>query len=350
MRIAQIAPLVESVPPTLYGGTERVVSWLTEELVALGHDVTLFASGDSVTKATLEPIVPCSLRLAGIHNSTPYNIIMLDRVAARHQDFDVVHFHIDFFHYPLFRRLAHKTLTTLHGRQDLPEMPDIYRAFPHMPLVSISDHQRKPVPSVNWRGTIYHGMPEGLLVEGKGDGGYLAFLGRICADKGILPAIEIARRAGLALKVAAKVDPADQAYFDAEVRPVLEHSPHVEFIGEIGDAQKPEFLGKARALLFPISWPEPFGLVMIESMACGTPVIAFNCGSVPEIMEDGLTGFVVDGIEDAAAAVGKLDRLFRPTIRSRFEERFSARAMALEYVRIYQELATSDEAVAVAAE
>jgi glycosyltransferase involved in cell wall biosynthesis len=350
MRIAQIAPLVESVPPTLYGGTERVVSWLTEELVALGHDVTLFASGDSVTKATLEPIVPCSLRLAGIHNSTPYNIIMLDRVAARHQDFDVVHFHIDFFHYPLFRRLAHKTLTTLHGRQDLPEMPDIYRAFPHMPLVSISDHQRKPVPSVNWRGTIYHGMPEGLLVEGKGDGGYLAFLGRICADKGILPAIEIARRAGLALKVAAKVDPADQDYFDAEVRPVLENSPHVEFIGEIGDAQKPEFLGKARALLFPISWPEPFGLVMIESMACGTPVIAFDCGSVPEIMEDGLTGFVVDGIEDAAAAVGKLDRLFRPTIRSRFEERFSARAMALEYVRIYQELATSDEAVAVAAE
>jgi glycosyltransferase involved in cell wall biosynthesis len=350
MRIAQIAPLVESVPPTLYGGTERVVSWLTEELVALGHDVTLFASGDSVTKASLAPIVPCSLRLAGIHNSTPYNIIMLDRVAARHEQFDVLHFHIDFFHYPMFRRLAHKTLTTLHGRQDLPEMPDIYRAFPQMPLVSISDHQRKPVPPVNWRGTVYHGLPEGLLVEGKGEGGYLAFLGRICADKGILPAIEIARRAGMPLKVAAKVDPADQDYFDAQVRPVLDRSPHVEFIGEIGDAQKPEFLGNATALLFPISWPEPFGLVMIESMACGTPVIAFNCGSVPEIMEDGLTGFVVDGIEDAAAAVGKLDRLFRPTIRSRFEERFSARAMAREYVRIYQELATSDEAVAMAAE
>ena len=197
MRIAQIAPLVESVPPTLYGGTERVVSWLTEELVALGHEVTLFASGDSVTKATLEPIVPCALRLAGIHNSTPYNIIMLDQVAARQDAFDVLHFHIDFFHYPLFRRLAHKTLTTLHGRQDLPELPDIYRAFPHMPLVSISNHQRKPVPPVNWRGTVYHGLPEDLLKEGGGEGGYLAFLGRICADKGILPAIEIAGRAGL---------------------------------------------------------------------------------------------------------------------------------------------------------
>jgi glycosyltransferase involved in cell wall biosynthesis len=350
MRIAQIAPLVESVPPTLYGGTERVVSWLTEELVNLGHEVTLFASGDSVTKATLAPIVPCALRLAGIHNSTPYNVIMLDQVAARHQDFDVLHFHIDFFHYPLFRRLARKTLTTIHGRQDLPELPDIYRAFPHMPLVSISDHQRKPVPPVNWRGTVYHGLPEELLIEGRGEGGYLAFLGRICADKGILPAIEIARRAGMILKVAAKVDPADRKYFEQEVRPVLDVSPHVEFIGEIGDAQKSEFLGKARALLFPISWPEPFGLVMIEAMACGTPVVAFDCGSVPEIMEDGLTGFVVKDVEGAAAAVAKLDHLFRPTIRSRFEERFSARAMAREYVKIYRELAATDEAVAVAAE
>ncbi len=350
MRIAQIAPLVERVPPTLYGGTERVVSWLTEELVALGHDVTLFASGDSVTEAKLEPIVPRALRLAGIHNSTPYNIIMMDRLAARHDDFDVLHFHIDFFHYPLFRRLAHKTLTTLHGRQDLPEMPDIYHAFPHMPLVSISNHQRKPVPPVNWRGTVYHGMPENLLKEGRGEGGYLAFLGRICHDKGILPAIEIARRAGLPLKVAAKVDPADQDYFEKEVRPVLDESPHVEFIGEIGDAQKPEFLGRARALLFPISWPEPFGLVMIEAMACGTPVIAFDCGSVPEIMEDGLTGFVVKDVDEAAAAAGKLGWLYRPTIRSRFEERFSAHAMARQYVAIYEELLTSDEAVAVAAE
>jgi glycosyltransferase involved in cell wall biosynthesis len=350
MRIAQIAPLVESVPPPLYGGTERVVSWLTEELVALGHEVTLFASGDSVTEAVLEPIVPRSLRLAGIHNSTPYNLIMLDRVAARHEEFDVLHFHIDFFHYPIFRRLAHKTLTTTHGRQDLPELPDIYRAFPHMPLVSISNHQRKPVPPVNWRGTIYHGLPEGLLQEGRGAGGYLAFLGRICPEKGILPAIEIARRADLPLKVAAKIDPVDQKYFESQVRPVLDRSPHVEFIGEIGDGEKSEFLGSAKALLFPISWPEPFGLVMIESMACGTPVIAFNCGSVPEIMEDGLTGFVVADVDGAVAATARLDRLFRPTIRSRFEERFSARSMAREYVRIYEELAASDEAVAVAAE
>jgi len=350
MRIAQIAPLVESVPPTFYGGTERVVSWLTEELVGLGHEVTLFAAGNSVTKATLEPVVPCSLRLAGIHNSTTYNIIMLDQVATRQDEFDVLHFHIDFFHYPLFRRLAHKTLTTLHGRQDLPELPDIYRAFPHMPLVSISHHQRKPVPPVNWRATIYHGLPQTMLAEGSGQGGYLAFLGRICADKGILPAIEIARAAGLPLKVAAKVDPADRKYFEEEVRPVLASSPHVEFIGEIGDGQKSQFLGNARALLFPISWPEPFGLVMIESMACGTPVIAFDCGSVPEIMEDGLTGFVVRDIAGAVAAVGKLDLLFRPSIRSRFEERFSARAMALEYVRIYRELANTDEAVATAAE
>ena len=350
MKIAQIAPLVESVPPTLYGGTERVVSWLTEELVRQGHEVTLFASGDSRTAAHLEPIVPRGLRLDGIHDSLAYNLIMLDRVAARRDEFDVLHFHIDLFHYPVFRGMAHRTLSTLHGRQDLPELPDLYRAFPHMPLVSISNHQRLPVPPVNWRGTVYHGLPDGLLKEGKGEGGYLAFLGRICADKGILPAIEIARRAGLTLKVAAKVDPADQKYFDEEVKPVLDLSPHVEFIGEIDDRSKQDFLGRARALLFPICWPEPFGLVMIESMACGTPVIAFNCGAVSEILEDGLTGFVVENVDQAVAAVDKLDRLFRPSIRSRFEERFSARAMAREYVKIYQQLAMPDEVVCVAAE
>ncbi|HKX65017.1 MAG TPA: glycosyltransferase family 4 protein [Rhizomicrobium sp.] len=350
MKIAQIAPLVESVPPTLYGGTERVVSWLTEELVRQGHDVTLFASGDSRTSARLEPIVPQGLRLKGIHNSLPYNFIMLDKVAARQHEFDVLHFHIDFFHYPLFRSMAHKTLTTLHGRQDLPELPDVYRAFPHMPLVSISDHQRLPVPPVNWRGTVHHGMPLGLLQEGKGGGGYLAFLGRICADKGILPAIEIARRAGMPLKVAAKVDPADRDYFERQVAPVLAKSPHVEFIGEIDDRRKSEFLGGARALLFPISWPEPFGLVMIESMACGTPVIAFDSGSVPEILDDGLTGFVVRDVDGAALAVRRLNRLFRPTIRSRFEERFSAAAMARDYLKIYERLADSGEAVGLAAE
>jgi glycosyltransferase involved in cell wall biosynthesis len=350
MKIAQIAPLVESVPPTLYGGTERVVSWLTEELVAQGHDVTLFASGDSVTAATLEPIVPRGLRLDGIHNSLPYNSIMLDRVAARRDEFDVIHFHIDFFRYPLFRSMAYKTLTTLHGRQDLPELPGIYRAFPHMPLVSISNDQRKPVPPVNWMGTVYHGLPEKLLKEGPGDGGYLAFLGRICTDKGPLEAIEIARRAGMKLKMAAKVDPVDQRYFDEQVKPVLDVSPHVEFIGEINDARKPEFLGNAKALLFPISWPEPFGLVMIEAMACGTPVIAFRSGSVPEIMEDGLTGFVVEDVDGAVQACARLDRLFRPSVRSRFEERFSVRAMALEYVKIYERLAQTAMPDAVAAE
>jgi glycosyltransferase involved in cell wall biosynthesis len=350
MKIAQIAPLVESVPPTLYGGTERVVSWLTEELVRQGHEVTLFASGDSRTAAELVPIVPRALRLDGIHNSLPYNAIMLDQVAARQNQFDVLHFHIDVFHSPVFRNMAHKTLTTVHGRQDLPELPGIYRAFPHMPLVSISNHQRKPVPPVNWQGTVYHGMPERLFREGPGDGGYLAFLGRICSDKGILPAIEIARRAGLPLKVAAKVDPTDRDYFETHVKPVLETSPHVEFIGEIGDAQKQEFLGHAKALLFPICWPEPFGLVMIESMACGTPVIAFDCGSVPEVMDDGLTGFVVEDVDQAVVAVKKLDRLYRPSVRSRFEERFSATAMARDYVNIYKILAASDHVVAVAAE
>jgi glycosyltransferase involved in cell wall biosynthesis len=338
LKIAQIAPLVESVPPRLYGGTERVVSWLTEELVAQGHEVTLFASGDSRTAAELYPVVPRALRLDGIHNSLPYNIIMLDRVAERMADFDVLHFHIDFFHYPIFRNMAHKTLTTLHGRQDLPELPDIYRAFSHMPLVSISDDQRKPVPPVNWMGTVYHGLPERQFQEGEGKGGYLAFLGRICPDKGPAEAIEIARRAGMKLKIAAKVDPVDQAYFDAVIAPLLARSPHVEFIGEIDDSRKQEFLGNARALLFPIRWPEPFGLVMIEAMACGTPVLAFRQGSVPEILEDGLTGFVVDTVEEAASAVGRLDRLFRPSIRSRFEERFSARAMARDYLRIYRRL------------
>jgi glycosyltransferase involved in cell wall biosynthesis len=343
VKIAQIAPLVESVPPRLYGGTERVVSWLTEELVAQGHAVTLFASGDSRTRAELDPVVPRSLRLEGLHNSLPYNIIMLDRVAARSAEFDVLHFHIDFFHYPIFRNLAHKTLTTLHGRQDLPELPDIYRAFPHMPLVSISNHQRKPVPPVNWMGTVYHGLPSRLLQEGAGKGNYLAFLGRICPDKGPVEAIEIARRAGMRLKIAAKIDPVDQDYFDTVVAPLLAESPHVEFIGEINDSQKQDFLGNAAALLFPIRWPEPFGLVMIEAMACATPVIAFHCGSVPEVLEDGLTGFVVEDVEQAVAACASLGELFRPSIRSRFEERFSAQAMAREYVRIYRRLAEAGE-------
>jgi glycosyltransferase involved in cell wall biosynthesis len=343
VKIAQIAPLVESVPPRLYGGTERVVSWLTEELTRQGHQVTLFASGDSVTQARLVAIVPRALRLDGIHNSLPYNIIMLDQVASRMKEFDVMHFHIDFFHYPIFRNMAHKTLTTLHGRQDLPELPDIYRAFPHMPLVSISDHQRLPVPPVNWMGTVYHGMPENKFRLGRGEGGYLAFLGRICADKGPVEAIEIARRAGMTLKIAAKVDPVDRAYFESVVAPLIAKSPHVTYIGEINDGQKQEFLGNAAALLFPICWPEPFGLVMIEAMACGTPVVAFAAGSVPEILEAGLTGYIVKDAAAAAKAVGRLDRLYRPTIRARFEERFSARAMARDYLKIYGQLAELDK-------
>ena len=262
VKIAQIVPLVESVPSRLYGGTERVVSWLTEELVAQGHDLTLFSSGDSQTAARLVPMAPRALRLDGIHNCQSYNQVILEAVAARADEFDILHFHLDFFHNPIFRNMAHKTLTTLHGRQDL---PDIYRAFPDMPLVSISNHQRKPVPPVNWQGTVYRWLPMAQFQAGKGEGGYLAFLGRICADKRQLDAIEIARRAGMKLKIAAKVDPVDQAYFDDVVKPVLDQSPHAEFIGEINDSQKQDFLGRAQALLFPIAWPEPFGLVMIEA-------------------------------------------------------------------------------------
>lgn len=350
MKIAQIAPLVESVPPVFYGGTERVVSWLTEELVRQGHDVTLFASGDSVTGAKLEPVVPRALRREGISNSLPYIIIMLDKLVGRKNEFDLIHFHIDYFHYPLFRGMANKTLTTLHGRQDLPELPVIHRAFDHMPLVSISNNQRLPMPPVNWMGTVYHGLPEKLLKEGLGEGGYLASLGRISPEKGPIEAIEIARRAGLKLKIAAKIDPVDRQYYESVVKPVLDTSPHVEFIGEIDDKRKSEFLGNAKALLFPINWPEPFGIVIIEAMACGTPVIAFNRGSVPEIMDQGLTGFVVEDVEEAVAAVAKLDLLFRPSIRSRFEERFSARAMTSEYIRIYQELLNSEAVCAVAAQ
>jgi glycosyltransferase involved in cell wall biosynthesis len=338
MKIAQIAPLVESVPPPLYGGTERVVSWLTEELVAMGHQVTLFASGDSRTAAELEAVVPRGLRLSGIQNSIPYNMIMLDRVAARAHEFDVLHFHIDFFHYPLFRRMAHKTLTTLHGRQDLPELPDIYRAFPHMPLVSISAHQRKPVPPVNWMGTVYHGLPEALHRPGRGEGGYLAFLGRICPEKGPLEAIEIARRAGMPLKMAAKVDPVDHDYFTRRVKPVLDASPHVEFIGEINDDDKSEFLGNARALLFPIAWPEPFGLVMIEAMACGTPVLAFNRGSVPEIIDPGVTGAIVNNVDEAVRMLPHVLALDRCAVRRRFEQRFTAKRMAEDYLKTYRAL------------
>jgi glycosyltransferase involved in cell wall biosynthesis len=338
MKIAQIAPLVESVPPTLYGGTERVVSWLTEELVAQGHDVTLFASGDSHTSAKLVPVVERALRLDHrVRDCLPYNFIMLDQVAQLSREFDILHFHIDFMHYPMFRDIPSRTLTTLHGRLDLPDLQPIYRAFPHMPLVSISDSQRLPMPPVNWMGTVYHGLPAGSFRGTTGQKQYLAFLGRISPEKRPDHAIAIAIAAGIPLKIAAKIDAIDRTYFESDIRPLLGH-PLIQFIGEIGETQKQDFLGNALALLFPIDWPEPFGLVMIEAMACGTPVIAFRCGSVPEVMDDGITGFVVDTVDHAVAAVERVSELPRSAVRARFEERFTAPIMAKQYVAIYKKL------------
>jgi glycosyltransferase involved in cell wall biosynthesis len=341
MRIAQVAPLAESVPPTLYGGTERVVSWLTEDLVRRGHQVTLFASGDSRTKAELSAVVPRALRLdPEVKDCQPYNCLLLDQVYARADEFDIIHFHVDMIHYPMFRTMAHRIVTTLHGRLDLPDLHPFYRAFPELPLVSISNAQRKPMPPVNWIATVHHGMPNDLFRRYSGDGEYLAFLGRICPEKGIEDAIAIAERVQMPLKIAAKVDNADREYFEARVKPLLS-SPWVEFIGEICDRRKNEFLGRAKALLFPICWPEPFGLVMTEAMACGTPVIAYPCGSVPEILEDGLTGFLVRDVNQAVAAVDRLGTLNRDLIRKRFEQRFTVDRMSAKYLDVYNSLLDS---------
>jgi len=339
MKIAQIAPLMESVPPRLYGGTERVVSYLTDELVHLGHDVTLFASGDSVTSAKLVPCVPQALRLDDrVRDPIPYYMLMLDRVYQRVDDFDILHFHIDQFQFPLFRTMAGRTLTTLHGRQDLPDLAPLYLGFPEMPLVSISDAQRRPVPNANFIATIHHGIPANLHYPTfEPRGGYLAFLGRISPEKRPDRAIQIARAAGIPLKIAAKVDKVDREYFHTVVEPLLK-GPGVEYIGEINEHAKTQFLGEARALLFPIDWPEPFGLSMIEAMACGTPVLAFNCGSVPEIIENGLTGMIVDTMEEAVAALPRVLALDRHKIRIRFDERFTAARMARDYVNVYRSL------------
>jgi glycosyltransferase involved in cell wall biosynthesis len=339
MRIAQISPLAESVPPKLYGGTERIVSYLTEELVRQGHDVTLFASGDSRTSAELVPIWSHALRLSPqVQDTIPYHMMMLDEVRQRAGEFDILHFHIDLLHIPLFRDIRDRTVTTLHGRQDLPDLQPFYRHFADMPLVSISDDQRRPLPSVNWAGTVHHGLPTDLLpFNADPKGGYLAFLGRISPEKGPERAIEIARRAGMPIRIAAKVDKADLAYHEQRIKPLLD-DPLVEFLGEVNETRKAGFLGNASALLFPIDWPEPFGLVMIEAMACGTPVIAFRRGSVPEIVEHGVTGYIVDGIGEAVEALKRLDRLDRALIRRRFEERFSAERMARDYVGIYETL------------
>lgn len=337
LRIAQIAPLIESVPPRLYGGTERIVSYLTEELVAMGHDVTLFASGDSITSAKLTPICHLALRLnPAIVDQIPYYMLLLKEVRRRAREFDILHFHIDQFHFPLFSGQAARTLTTLHGRQDLPDLQALYRGFPEMPLVSISQSQRKPIPEGNFAGTVLHGIPENLLPANLHPrGGYLAFLGRVSDEKGVDRAIEIATAVGMPLKIAAKVDKQDEAYF-ARIQPLLQCGG-VEFIGEIDERRKAAFLGNARALLFPIRWPEPFGVVMIEAMSCGTPVLAFREGSVPEVIDDGVTGFIVESMPEAVCKMGALLNLDRGRVRRRFEARFTARRMAQDYVRIYQE-------------
>jgi glycosyltransferase involved in cell wall biosynthesis len=338
MRIAQVSPLFEAVPPKLYGGTERVVYSLTEELVAMGHDVTLFASGDSVTSATLAPMRREALRLdPTVKDWVATYMRMIELIYRRADEFDILHFHIDYFPLALFSRQRTPFLTTLHGRLDLPEFKDVYELYPDAPFVSISNAQRKPIPGLNWVRTVLHGMPARLLTPRPVKPSYMAFLGRISPEKGIDRAIRIAGRAGVALKIAAKVDNADREYFEAEIKPLLS-LPHVEFIGEIDDSQKPEFLSGAHALLFPINWPEPFGLVMIESMACGTPVIAFNCGSVPEVMDHGLTGFVVNDEDEAVAAIDRLGELDRGKVRQQFDRRFTARRMAQDYLDLYGEL------------
>jgi glycosyltransferase involved in cell wall biosynthesis len=341
LKVAQVAPLYESVPPHLYGGTERVVSWLTEELVRQGHDVTLFASGDSVTSARLVAPCPRALRLdAGCVDQLAMHLLLLEEVFRVPGRFDVIHFHCDYLHFPFSRRQRGPHLTTLHGRLDIPELPRLYREYAGEPVVSISDAQRGPLPWLNWQCTVYHGMPRDLHTFRERSGEYLAFLGRISPEKGIAQAIEIARRVGRPLKIAAKVDRADRDYYEAEIVPLLKRSaPLVEFIGEVGGPDKDDFLGRAAALLFPIDWPEPFGLVMIESLACGTPVIAFRRGSVPEVMDDGVSGFVVDDVDGAVRAVGRLGELSRRRCREVFEERFLAERMAHDYLAIYRRLA-----------
>ncbi|MBB3310448.1 glycosyltransferase involved in cell wall biosynthesis [Rhizobium sp. BK196] len=340
MKIAQIAPLAESVPPKLYGGTERIVSYLTEELVAQGHDVTLFASGDSITNAKLVACSDVALRLnPAVRDHLPHQVVMLEEIRRRAHEFDVLHFHIDLLHFPLIRDFADRTVTTLHGRLDLPDLKPFYEAFADTPLVSISNDQRRPMPPVRWSGTVYHGLPRDLLpFTEKPKGNYLAFLGRISPEKRPDRAIQIAAKVGMPLKMAAKIDNADKAYWQTVIEPMVKSHPNVEFIGEINEHQKAAFLGNAGALLFPIDWPEPFGLVMIEAMACGTPVIAFRCGSAPEVIDEGVSGVLVDSVQEAAENIEWLLRLDRRKVRAAFEKRFTAERMARDYLGIYHDL------------
>lgn len=338
LKIAQISPLIESVPPRLYGGTERIVSYLTEELVAQGHDVTLFGSAQSITSARLMPCCDEPLRQKGTLDPIPHYLLMLDKLRRMASQFDILHFHIDQLQFPIFRDMAGRTLTTLHGRQDLADLAQFYGGFPEMPLVSISDAQRKPIPDANFIGTVLHGLPLDLFFPTlEPRGGYLVFLGRISPEKGLDRAIAIASAVGMPLKIAAKVDRPDKAYFHEQIEPLLDR-PGIEFVGEIGDRQKGRFLGDARALLFPIDWPEPFGLVMIEAMACGTPVLAFRRGSVPEVIDEGVTGYMVDSVDEAICKIGSVLALDRGRVRRCFEKRFSVARMAREYVALYRKL------------
>jgi glycosyltransferase involved in cell wall biosynthesis len=342
MRIAQIAPLAESVPPRFYGGTERIVSYLTEELVALGHDVTLFASGDSVTSAELVSCADIALRLNPlVKDHLPYHMLMLDELRRRADEFDVIHFHIDLLHFPLVKYWHAPTVTTLHGRLDLLDLAPFYSAFSEVPLVSISQGQRRPLPPVNWVRTVYHGLPKDLLpYRDEPKGNYLAFLGRISPEKRPDRAIEIAARSGLPLRIAAKVDPVDQEYWDEVIHPMIRKHSEVEYLGEIGEREKADFLGNAMALLFPIDWPEPFGLVMIEAMSCGTPTIAFRCGSVPEVIDSGRSGMIVSDVDGGVAAVGAVASLSRAEVRATFDQRFTAERMAQDYIDVYRLLST----------
>jgi glycosyltransferase involved in cell wall biosynthesis len=338
MRIAQVSPLFESVPPKMYGGTERVVHYLTEELVKQGHEVTLFASGDSQTSARLIATVDEALRLnPNCEDPFSHHIVQLQEVLEKADEFDIIHFHTDYFHYPLSESLLTPHVTTLHGRLNIPDLQNVYNKFPYQPVVSISNDQREPLPQANFVATIYHGLPVDLLTFGKGDGGYLAFLGRISPEKGLPVAIEMAVAAGMKLKIAAKIDKADEDYYEKEIKHLLEN-PLIEFIGEINEEQKCEFLGKAKALLFPINWSEPFGMVMIEAMACGTPVIAHGMGSVPEVIEHNQNGFIVSSVDEAAGIIKQLDSFSRENVRRIFEERFSAERMATDYIKLFEEL------------
>jgi glycosyltransferase involved in cell wall biosynthesis len=337
MRIAQIAPLYESVPPKLYGGTERIVSYLTEELVAQGHKLTLFASGDSKTKARLVASCEEGLRLRkDCIDSLPYHIIQLQDVAERAAEFDILHFHADYLHFPLSGFMNYRHVSTLHGRLDLPDLKPLYKRFNEVPLVSISDNQRKPLAFANWVKTIYHGLPLNLYTPKTTEGNYFAFVGRFSPEKGAEQAIEIAKKTGIPILIAAKIDKADADYFEKNIKHLLD-DPLVKFIGEVTEEEKEDFYGNALATLFPVNWPEPFGLVMIESMACGTPVIAFNKGSVPEVIDEGVSGYIVSTVDEAVKAVGNVHKIDRRQCRRRYEERFSAPIMAKNYLAVYEQ-------------